>query len=233
MTMLFIGSLLTILISAVLYSAHISIRNKSLEIGSLDLPIKLIPPRIFYIDYLKYLKPNVSQRDMRDAIDKYFLYIKNEIKKSKSKITVLDYFEHTHEIEDTGAFYERLRDGYRDYYRTIETTVKGNSEISYTRILQLPLGAPSDFGSSAQLYRYALKVIDIYSPLWEHIVNMRNCNNFFMYVINVPLRTPSEMIIDNSVWFFESDRYNKGAKITPDLLFLNRAEESEMLKMQY
>lgn len=156
---------------------------------------------------------------------RYFECLTANVKRATSEILVLDYIAHNRILDRVRG--NETVEQYRKYFAELETAVVTKS-LKYRRIIQLPLTEHLDefqFASEDEVrsvaIRRALEMMYLHSL--RHILKMMESDvDFELYILPVPLRPYSLMLLDRNCVISEYDRYNSRALAVPDQLIVNR-----------
>ena len=185
-------------------------------------------PSIYAINYDETLVKGSNFIIQRYNLQKYFAALSIAVSKAVKSIYILDYVAHGSAMEDNSPFSAELRIAYDLYFKAIEDVVISNPNINYVRVLQIPLGVNVEFESEIEILKYSLN--NLYSPARKHISNLIDAPNFKFFVLSKAIRSISEIIIDENVWFIEIDKYEVSGISRPDrLLSYNKNNEQNGL----
>ncbi len=152
-------------------------------------------------------------------LGKYFSKLQEYAGRSRKDLLILDYLAHHRGFNAIES--KELTRSYAQYFRLIEKQVM-KKNLSYTRIMQLPLGEPGDLPRQ-ELVNKCVELM--FLETLEHVKRLLESDcNFRLYILGAPLRPYSYVIVDSTYLLSEYDRYNKAGLSLPDHIIVNKAD---------
>lgn len=159
-----------------------------------------------------------EEEELINQIDNYFLELKNIVEKANSKIAIYDYLGRSKNeiLKVHDSFLKKQEEYFDKIYDHFD-----NSDISYTRILVLPIDF-SDSRNKEAVIEEAIKLL--FLSTFEHIWKcFRSKNNKFeLFVDSEASRLFSFGYIDDDVILKEHDYYDENKIAHPDIVFIYR-----------
>lgn len=171
------------------------------------------------------IKNEKNKEYFNEFMTSYFETLINNISKAKESIVILDYLAHHNPIKTlllgkNNLEKNRMEELYNDYFRAIESAIVRG--VKCKRVVQLPLDTAKDLTRNDQIYFFITHVM---RETYQHIHRISGYSNFTLHLINNAIRPYSSMIIDDSCYICEYDRYNKSRRPLPDIVFVDEVSD--------
>lgn len=175
---------------------------------------------------------DINTHDREEVFRFYSTYLESLTKfvqLARKSLLIVDYISHgkaLDEIIKDDAYGERILDMYRAYFKSLEDLLQTYPDLTYRRIIQLPvddkLSELDERGGvvPAMSHPLARVATDSFILSIEHLRRMESNPRFDLYILSRPIRLYSFVIVDEMYMLCEYDRYlAKG--MVPDLAYLD------------
>lgn len=184
--------------------------------------VDVTPPSPAF-DLLEPVKVDINQ-EMSNEFKKYFDTLHTALNSAKNRIDVIDYIEHGAVMNTIGNTANlNLESYYVQYYDQIEHVIRSKN-IEYCRFLCLPINKYRteiilnwSHENLEKIFEICPELEYVYEPVLAHIRKMKDYPKFKLYLIMDSPRAFSSMMIDETLYLKEHDKWQK-AKARPDLL---------------
>ena len=163
-----------------------------------------------------------------ETSDIYYNILFSVLDHASQSITVLNYLDNRLSLANNIENSNHVIESFDNYLLNIENKIKSSPALKYIRILQLPHYFNDKTSELKNEEVVALALISTFPAIRQHINNLMDYDNFELYVAKHPFRVHSEIIIDEEYWVNELDEYSTNGCM-PDLLFINRCTESQLM----
>lgn len=182
------------------------------------------------------LTEECSLEELQTSLSTYFGALEGIIKQATHEIVALDCIGHCDSMSSSADWSAELKRFYTLYFTRIQEFLTKNSHVKYRRILMLP-PLPSIYRQDAvwnsleddEQNDYLQRLL--YEPTFHHIkkmfeLNKQGIQRFELYLLKDPVRSISELIVDDKFWITEIDRHTTHGVSIPDRLFIHKSSKS-------